>query len=200
MKRNILLGFLLIGLVVMEWGCWRGKCEALPDQNYIITGFRDFYMDDCFGALVKDSISYDSVFFAVKFETELLVSEFSPKIGQFGLYATSCPPSRRVCITKFDSVSVTTIVNGQSIDLSSNIGFFSGRSNQGERCSKLIAPILDKDGIDYISCFDMDRNPNFAFGILEAPNYYINSGLTFQFFDTEGNIFETTTDPIVITP
>jgi hypothetical protein len=148
MKRNILLGFLLIGLVVMEWGC--EKHSGCPDVYYKIVAHRS---------------SINSSVFAT-------------------------PPCYPPGLGDIDSIRIYN----EGLDVSNEFTLLD-RYNRGDTSSDRISELTDikssmDDGIFTLSFFKIDNPPS------QTDTFQF----TFQFFDTEGNMFETTTDPIVITP
>ncbi len=176
MKRNILLAFLLVGLVVMEWGC-----SDCPDAVGIPSKLVEY---DLQVSQYPDN-SYSNTSFRFTGIPEIV---FKPKSQSTLVYATVGPfgcdsePDWYDILNRIDSLSVTSDkpYNGQTY----------------------ITDIIKEKTYDQ-SFVEIDLT-KFHFGgwlyLTEGPTETDTFQFTFQFFDTEGNIFETTTDPIIITP
>jgi len=203
MKRNLLLGFLLLGLVVLEWGCmgWGGSCDPVPDEYHKITGFSDVWLASYQNNIVKDSAFYDTIVFDFYVMTELVACNDERVILQSALFATEpCPPPAQVIITKFDSLKITASISGEVKDITNFFGVNAQTSITDGRYSYAWVSLDESDAMSYINSIKNYNMPNLTLGILRTIGLTIDSPITFQFFDTEGNIFETTTDPIIITP
>ena len=79
MKRNILLAFLLVGLVVMEWGC--GKCD-MDTSDYNVTLYDIWARNVLLSAnnryenlAEKDSVSYKSLSLAFSLVTKIVAMD-----------------------------------------------------------------------------------------------------------------------------
>ena len=83
MKRNILLAFLLVGLVGMEWGCMflGGNCDPVPDDKYKIIGFDAVVLMGYQNSIIKDTVRFDTLKFNFYLKTELIT--FSKKTSNF---------------------------------------------------------------------------------------------------------------------
>ena len=193
MKRNILLGFLLTGLVLLEWGC---GCQDWK-ENYKIVEFERI---DCISYqkyIAADTVKFDTLLFSA-FPVVELASSFDCIGGsQFSAYATSpCEPIRFL-VNTFDSVKVTTVISNNIVDISSLIGVVKTTYYRNPNYSYDIIPLKDKSGVSAVLS---SLYLPFIFGFVNPPSSMIDSAITFQFFDSDGNVFETTTDPIIITP
>jgi hypothetical protein len=204
MKRNILLSFLLVGLVVLEWGCmgWGGSCDPVPDEYHKITGFSDVWLASYQDNIVKDSASYDTIIFKLDVLHERLAHSIKTFFYQNGAYATEpCPPAPEVIVTEIDSLSVRTSLNGTITDVTALFAFSSQTYVDIDKIrSYTWHDLKDPKTLGFLNPISPYQFPSLVFGIAESPQVVLDSALTFQFFDTEGNIFETTTDPIIITP
>ena len=188
MKRNILFGFLLIGLVVMEWGC--EKHSGCPDVYYKMVGVEDskflhkFQENHIFEAY--ETVSQDSTVIYVILVAEKIVAHRSSINSS--VFAT--PPCYPPGLGDIDSIRIYN----EGLDVSNEFTLLD-RYNRGDTSSDRISELTDikssmDDGIFTLSFFKIDNPPS------QTDTFQF----TFQFFDTEGNMFETTTDPIVITP
>lgn len=175
MKRNLLLAFLLVGLVVVEWGC-----KDCPDAQAIPSRLIGYKVDV---QQYKDS-SYTNTHFWFHSLSEM-VQSFTPStmlyatVGPFGCDVDEDYPD---IITRLDSFSAISSIpyNGSLI--------VTNLFNQKNAYQTLL-PI------------DLSKFHNGGWLYLnKAPIELDTFQFTFQFFDTEGNVFETTTDPIIITP
>ena len=76
MKRNILLAFLLVGLVVMEWGCNDTPGPCPPSTSNVIgidsTAFYKLDSNNYRVSLNSDSVNYQNMLIQVSFKTELV--------------------------------------------------------------------------------------------------------------------------------
>ena len=101
MKRNILLAFLLIGLVVMEWGCYGGcgqefNYDLQPAKGSVWTIEKPKLRQG-------DSSVYDKLVFDVSFPTKLLAVH---RINSTMTNLYACEESIDVITNPIDSVAV----------------------------------------------------------------------------------------------
>jgi|TARA_B110000967_G_C18604774_1_gene421028 hypothetical protein len=175
MKRNILLGFLLVGLVVMEWGC----CKDRPFEiiSHKLTGLEVL-------ATQWEDYSYERTYYEFGIESKLArvfqsSNSVFASIGPF-----SCEDE------------------GYGIEIINVIDSFSVLSDRVYQNSLDVTPLFVLFGdSSLVSIQSMNNHYLYERWYLNtAPTETDTFQFTFQFFDTEGNMFETTTDPIVITP
>lgn len=194
MKRYYILIFALVGLCFMEWGC--GGCPDFTD-NYKIVEFEKVDLISYQKNIPSDTVRYDTILFSANPILELATSINYNREFQFGAYAT--PPCDPVpfLANPIDSVKVTTVIRNSVVDISSFIGVVKTTYYSNRNYSYDFIPVNDRSGTS--TTLENLFNP-FLFGFTSPPSSAIDSPITFQFFDTEGNVFETTTDPIIITP
>ena len=165
MKRNILLLFGLIGIVVLEWGCCGESVTVyswLEGASVWVSGVQ------------VDSTEYTQLTFAVDGDYSMDVT----RKGNTSVYACSN-----------DYVKMTTI-DSMEIFCSKP---YSGSVNPCDYFSY--------DGVSIQDRVNLGQSSYQRRIVLNRPPYTTDTFLfTFKLIDTEGNIFETTTDPIIITP
>ncbi len=176
MKRNALLLFGLIGILILEYGC---RDKVSPTIEYLITGVDTTQWSKYRGEL-RGSCSYDSLILTVDFlSIEMISHSLNSGFSAYALSVVGIEPQNN-----FDSI----LVSSDNVDYTDH--FYS--MNNGSQLRNISKPSLDF-GIS------MPLSLRFALQkpLKEVPDTF---QFTFQFFDTQGNIFETTTDPIIITP
>jgi hypothetical protein len=191
MKRNILFGFLLIGLVVMEWGCG-GKCGGTASKIDKI----DLDLIDFKGNLVWDKpIRYDSI----SFKLGLWTREVSAVRSTQSSSAFACDP---VIFLDKEIVRSNVLISKKYSETESGIKLFAQGSydyiNFEElwmQDSSFVQSLLVDDSF-VLRADESETRLSLAYPPTQTDTFQF----TFQFFDTEGNMFETTTDPIIITP
>jgi hypothetical protein len=188
MKRNILLAFLLVGLVVMEWGCKEEEdfdCCGCIDPVYKFLGIDELKITDSHDSAIKitayDSVSWSDVVFQIKPATMRIVMNFS---ASSFLFATQ--PCYGSLLQGIDSVRVFS--EGE------NVSLYFDYVNKNYSWNESLY------GYWYADIRDFEDEFLFSFAFNKSLGQTDTFQFTFQFFDTEGNIFETTTEPIVITP
>jgi hypothetical protein len=193
MKRNILLGFLLIGLVVMEWGCW----QACGDQPYHAEGVAIRTMDFNGGGNISGPIKYDSLVF----ELDVISRALSKELITTNSAVNACDPW---FFLENEISRVEVLIDKDYSENIDGINLFANAPN-----GYLDFGELWTQDSALANSYLVSNDDSFGFGspgiqrsVLLAfpPNKTDTFQFTFQFFDTEGNVFETTTDPIVITP
>ena len=193
MKRNILLGFLVIGLVVMEWGCvpsCNDDDEYDVKLNEIISsvGYRDSVEGGFVSAGLRDTILSKQFRISIGFKSVLA----RLNLGSSMLYANDCGAGP-VYRTDIDSVKIFEVIEEQLVDVSSSFGFENKNDEKVEWNETYL--------------FISEINEAMEFG-LNYGQFYLSLPVSktasrqynIKIFDTEGNVFETTTDPIIITP
>tara|TARA_B110000305_G_C19115881_1_gene481999 strand:+ start:152 stop:688 length:537 start_codon:yes stop_codon:yes gene_type:complete len=178
MKRNILFGFLLIGLVVMEWGCCGGEShlEVRSIQNRLWnvanSGLKGF-----------EKVKYDDVVISVAFNWSY--------VDVYGLGNTVYACGKHVML--FDTKITKALVMSDKNYLLDSKDVTSALSFRGT------SDTLKQDPLNYNTSSNLNNSEIEL--LFNQPPYKTDTfQFTFQFFDTEGNMFETTTDPIIITP
>ncbi len=193
MKRNILLSFLLIGLVVMEWGCVP-SCN--DDDEYDVklneitssVGYRDSVEGGFVSAGLRDTILSKQFRISIGFKSELA----RLNRGSSMLYANDCGAGP-VYRTYIDSVKIFEVIEEQLVDVSSSFGFENKNDEKVEwnETYLFISEIIEamEFGLNYGQFY-------LSLPVLKTASRQYN----IRIFDTDGNIFETRTDPIIITP
>ena len=165
MKRNILFGFLLIGLVVMEWGC----CGEGTTEFSWLEGARVWVTGE-----QADSTKYTELTFAVDGDYTIELID----ISNTSLYACSN-----------DYVKMTTV---DSMEL------FCSKPYRGAQDPR---EYFSYDGISIQGRINLGQSSYQRRMVLSEPPLKTDTfSFTFNLIDTEGNMFETTTEPIIITP
>jgi hypothetical protein len=178
MKRNVLLGFLLIGLVVLEWGCCGGESHLVVTSiqnklwNVANSNIKSFSM-----------VKYNDVVISLGFKWSYV------GVLGFGNTAYACGKHIMLFDTKITKVIVMSDKEymPDSKDVTSAL-IYRGTSDT-----------LELDPLDYNTSSNLN-NSEIELLFNQPPHKTDTFQFTFQFFDTEGNIFETTTDPVIITP
>jgi hypothetical protein len=193
MKRNILLGFLLIGLVVMEWGCVP-SCN--DDDEYDVklneitssVGYRDSVEGGFVSAGLRDTILSKQFRISIGFKSELA----RLNRGSSMLYANDCGAGP-VYRTYIDSVKIFEVIEEQLVDVSSSFGF----ENKNDEKVEWNETYLFISEINEAMEFGLNYGQFYlSLPVLKTASRQYN----IKIFDTDGNIFETRTDPIIITP
>ena len=184
MKRNILLLFGLIGLLALEYGC-DDKPTACSSNTFDITGIdsiQGFSMDSnrYLTTLIADSIGSDKLVFKVNFSAELISILGS---SSFAAYATPpCPPPNSNWFIEMITVSEVS-------------GLYDTDWEITDRFYESFQDIDSIRGNEFWNVpIDMYLRPK------SAPAQSGMYAFKIRIETTEGNIFETTTDPIIITP
>lgn len=187
MKRNILLAFLLVGLVVMEWGCKEEDdffCCGCIDPVYKFLGIDELKIKDSRDSAIitaYDSVAWSDVVFQIKPTTMRIVKNIT---ASSALYATQ--PCYGSLLQGIDSVRVFS----EGKNISSYFGYVNKNYSWNESLY----------GYWYTDIRDFEDEFLFSFAINKSLGQTDTFQFTFQFFDTEGNVFETTTDTIIVTP
>ncbi len=184
MKRNILLSFLLLGLIALEWGCdnLSGACKSKSYNVLAIDSTQFLTMDSTSGYLnhlISDSVAFDELLIKVDFKTELI----SYLGNSSALYATPpCPPPNSNWF--IDGITVVAINGDYITDWEISKRYYESFTN-----------VDSLRGNEFWNVpIDMYLRPQTAPGIKGTYQFKI------VVETTEGNIFETTTEPIIITP
>lgn len=176
-KRNIFLVFLLVGIILMEYGCWQAcgkEYRYRTDNITLVNG--DFSAPLPFG---------DIIFLFQKTSSEISALSISTNYS-----ALACEESYDISVNPIDSISVLVdreYTKGAGLLLDSA----DFKTNLGERFSSDYS-----NGELWFSRGD----EAFEISFNTPPTQTDTFQFTFQFFDTKGNVFETTTEPIIITP
>ncbi len=178
MKRNILLAFLLVGFLLIEFACNREKVSYAED--YTITGIDSSYWLT-YKWPITNKTRIGNLMLVVDFVSSKSLREVSAHRSSI-IYALS--PKEIIPLNNFDSI----LVSSNGVDYTSSFSTFHEDID------------LREFGSEWIS-FGTSERLSLTFGIKKPPKIVKDTfQFTFQFFDTEGNIFETTTEPIIITP
>ena len=183
MKRNILFGFLLIGLVVMEWGCddIPAACKS-NSYNVVAIDSTQFLMMDSnsyLKSLSIDSVAFDEFVIKVDFKTELI----SYLSNSSSLYATPpCPPPNSNWF--IDKISVLDLDETYTTDW--------------EIAQPYYKYFIDIDSIRGNEFWNVPINMYLK--PKSAPSKTGSYKFSIRIETTEGNVFEIITDPIIITP
>ena len=165
MKRNLLLLFVLIGLVVMEWGCCKGRA---------------FYYD-------LTSVSSEVT------ATDTL----SDKYSNIGFYIL-VNYDKQACLSSGSGVLVACdndhnyTSTPQSMEISSNKPY-RGLENFGKYFF-----VGDLSLEEWIKSGQSSFSQSLNLGL--PPLKTDTFSFIFKVTDSQGSIFETTTEPIIITP
>ena len=181
MKRNILLVLLLIGICIVEacWNCGGRTDYKLNTINNNCWTIKKPYLEK------NDTVLFGDL--AITIDLKWVEASVLKK----GTTIFACGEHEFYRITDLDSVNV--VANKKYTDLKETTSCFRVRGTNEELTTELI-----KNQFASYAPFYVDSALEF---LLEYPPSQIDTfQFTFQFFDTDGNIFETTTDPIIITP
>ena len=184
MKRNILFGFLLIGLVVMEWGC--EKHSGCPDVFYRLLGLSDVEISNQYSRDIRynemESISQDSIMFIVSTVKEEITFDF---IGNyFSVYAT--PPCFSPQLNGVDSIRILD----ENKDVSNEYALITEYDNQ-----QTVKDLRD------IRVDDRAREFSFNFRKIHLDNFSLDTvNLSFEFYSNRDSVYTIQGSPIVITP
>ena len=194
MKRNILLLFGLIGLCLLDWSCYK-KCGDSKAYKVKLAHISNLVVEtDSVGVYTNDlssgdTVNYSLVRMAIYFENRM-VYHLSNGLG-FSAHA-DCVGPFYLQQTTIDSVKILETENAQSSNVSDQFGMISSVGSK--------IPFTDTDvflkNIQTIISDDVRCH----FVMLNRPITISEKTYTIQFFDSDGNVFETTTDPIIITP
>lgn len=183
MKRNILLLLGLIGLIVLEWGCddIPAACKS-NSYNVVAIDSTQFLMMDSnsyLNSLMIDSVAFDEFVLKVNFKTELI----SYLSNSSSLYATQpCPPPNSNWF--IDKISI--------VDLDET---YTTVWEMAERYYESFINIDSLRGNEFWNVpIEMYLRPKSPPAKTESYQFKI------RIETAEGNIFQTTTDPIIITP
>lgn len=194
MKRYYILVFALVGLCFLDWSCYK-KCGDSKAYNVELAKISNLLFEtDISGLYVNDlssgdTANYSLVRLAIYFENRV-VNHFSNELG-FSAIAECVSPGP-IQQTTIDSVTILENNNAQSINVSDQFGMIASDGSK--------IPFTHKDiflqNIQTIINLDVSCN----LYMMNKPVSTSEKTYSIQFFDTEGNVFETTTDPIIITP
>jgi len=193
MKRNILLGFLLIGLVVMEWGC--GQCDDEYDVRTIGIEANAYTKDSLdlssYALSPLETIAYDTFGIALNIETSSVKNIL--RLNDNSAYATPpCDPIPRLT-SIIDSIKIFNNVNGKSIE-----------SNAEFRLSDNYRIKMSETSLDSLYALSINEYWYYAGAsylyYISKPNEFGKVTYEIQMFFKNEGVFRTTTDPIIITP
>ena len=196
MKRNILLLFGLIGLCLMDWSCYK-KCGDPKAYKVKLAHISNLVVEtDSVGVYTNDlslgdTVNYSLVRMAIYFENRM-VYHLTNGLG-FSAYA-DCVGPFYLQQTTIDSVKILETENAQSSNVSDQFGMISSVGSK--------IPFTDTDVIlkNIQTIISDDDRYRCHLVMLKRPTTTSEKKYTIQFFDSDGNVFETTTDPIIITP
>ncbi len=184
MKRNILLLFGLIGLVALECGCddIPPPCNSNSFSVFAIDSTQILQTDSngYLSPWITDSVAFDAFQIKVDFKTELI----SYVASSSSLYATSpCPPPSTNWF--IENISIIEVNEAYNSDWEVT-----------ERCYENNYTDVDSiRGNEFWNVpIDMYLRPK------SAPNQKDTYQFKIVIETTKGEIFETVTDPIIITP
>lgn len=193
MKRNLLLGFLLLGLAVFEWGC--GQCDDEYDVKTIGIKAKAHAKDSLelssYALSPLDTIAYDTLGIALNIGTSSVKNIL--KLNGNSAYATPpCDPIPRLT-SIIDSIKIFTNLNGRYTESTAEF-----RLSDNYRI-KLSETRLDNLYALSISEYWYFAGASYLYYI-SKPNEFGKVTYKIQMFFKDEGIFETTTDPIIITP
>jgi hypothetical protein len=182
MKHSFLLLFILIGLVLLDWGCSR-DCDEY--ETHQIT-------DLIVGIVSTDTSkiskwSYQMPFLVLIPQTERVASVYSYNDGLYASVFWGCEIDTHI--------SYTTEIDSFSIKSDKKYN----NSVEQDLSNILMNPYNNKQ-VNEIELSSVHPLYRLEYGLSEGPSTADTFQLTFKFFDTDGNVFETTTEPIIITP
>ena len=198
MKRNILLAFLLVGLVVMEWGC--GKCD-MDTSDYNVTLYDIWARNVLLGAnnryenlAEKDSVSYKSLSLAFSLVTKIVAMDSDN--SSTAVYANDCYPGYRTFLSNIDSLKIYSIAEDESQEITNIIAYCD---NYGDS--------LNLSTVKDLNTLYDGRQNSFAYSprdiyfyFLEAPKKIGATQFRFEIYFDGKDSLEATTDTIIVTP
>jgi len=194
-KRNTLLAFLLVGLVVMEWGCFRcdddpydvkakGLIAELQNADSLNTHNRVLE--------VNDTIAYAKLLVSLFLSTERVSARQASSSSN--LFATSCDGPYPLLIDQLDSIKIFCEIDNEiteTTNLFSHIG--------GNRYNPDTTQLKDMEDINALFGGGYHLGSS-SFFIHSIPTSFGETELTFRLYYNGQDSLETTTDPIIITP
>jgi hypothetical protein len=194
MLRYLSLFIFLGGLCLLDWSCYK-KCGDSKAYKVKLAHISNLVVEtDSVGVYTNDlrsgdTVNYSLVRMAIYFENRM-VYHLSNGLG-FSAYA-DCVGPFYLQQTTIDSVKILETENAQSSNVSDQFGMIS---SVGSKIPFTDTDVFLKNIQTIIS--DDDRC---HLVMLKRPTTISEKKYTIQFFDSDGNVFETTTDPIIITP
>ena len=194
MLRYLSLFIFLGGLCLLDWSCYK-KCGDSKTYKVKLARISNLVVEtDSVGVYTNDlssgdTVNYSLVRMAIYFENRM-VYHLSNGLG-FSAYA-DCVGPFYLQQTTIDSVKILETENAQSSNVSDQFGMIS---SVGSKIPFTDTDVFLKNIQTIIS--DDDRC---HLVMLKRPTTISEKTYTIQFFDSDGNVFETTTDPIIITP
>lgn len=178
----------------MDWSCYKKcgdskayKVKLAHISNLVVkTDSVGVYTNDLSSG---DTVNYSLVRMAIYFENRM-VHHLTNGLG-FSAYA-DCVGPFYLQQTTIDSVKILETENAQTSNVSDQFGMIS---SVGSKIPFTDTDVFLKNIQTIIS--DDDRC---HFVMLNRPTTISEKTYTIQFFDSDGNVVETTTDPIIITP
>ncbi len=168
MKRNILLSFLLLGLIVLEYGCAKEPMSCSGSSEMTITGFREMVylrLDSSAGEepLTADSVAFDELLYGLVFDWERIASN---GCANYSAYAVTAPFTR----WKPDSISIVE----NEVDVTAQFKVNSYES---------VAVYLSED---------QNQNGNYMYFSLKSIAQEEQRVFTFKLYDKNGEVYEIT--------
>lgn len=193
MKRNSLLGFLLVGLVLMEWGCLDSACGDDGPYPAELAGVRSqwkytqtWYNVD---SLLVDTLNSHEVGL-MALPVAARISSAKPKFN-FVAYADDCTPAYPQLKHRISKVRIVDADFG--LDWTDSFVYNERYYEDSlEINSDIFLAAYNSSG--YYEDFG-DGMFNFKSAVSEKRKYQF----TIILEDEIGNVFETTTQPIIIT-
>jgi hypothetical protein len=191
MKRNILLSFLLVGLVVLEWGCKKSCGSIAVELDSIYVNTLAFS-----GNLESDKpYRYDSISFRLSITTrEISEIRYSQNNAVY-----ACDPyfflDKDIIRNEVNSSrEYSNLEKGIKLFAESSFNYVDYEDLWAQDSSLVLSRLAVSSTV--FGGVDSELRLTLAYPPTKTDTFQF----TFQFFDTEGNIFETTTEPIIITP
>jgi len=193
MKRNILFLFWLIGLIVLEYGC---NCGA--DHYFEIKNINSRIRLQNGQELTFRPVKYDSIIFFFDIESSEICEQLKPSRSSSLLACDDTDEWYENYIQRssveIDRVYIDKIKDGITLFTSQVYPYPNFDEHQNTDSIYLKSVELDTT----FGFQNLNRSSSIA--LVYPPTKTDTFQFTFRFFDTQGNIFETTADPIIITP
>jgi|GEM_PF-951345 len=168
MKRNILLSFLLLGLIALEYGCAKEPMSCSGSSEMSVTGVNDieYLVSDTSSSLqilAGESASYDELQYRIILDWERIASS---EYRNYSAYAVTAPFTR----WKPDSISIVE----NEVDVTAQFKVNSYKS---------VAVYLSED---------QNQNGNYMYFSLKSIAQEEQRVFTFKLHDKNGEVYEIT--------
>ncbi|PCJ64171.1 MAG: hypothetical protein COA58_14410 [Bacteroidetes bacterium] len=198
MKRNSILIFILLGLVIFEYGCDRGNRGGGNPSGYVVTGVESTNLVeiDTFNRELG-TLKNIAVFGQFKIKTTFIAeSVVTIECGNYAAYAI---PQPALLITlPLDSIKIINVIKDDSLDMSSSFEVSVGSDYYVTEYKIQITndSLFSRE----TELAGSQRPLSYNFYLKNQPQEILDYRFLITYYATNGDVFETSTEQFAIKP